>query len=205
MSQRKLFKKHNVINVYFEGKDITYEDKIKERALFKSYFMTKLNQSFSPNYGFGNYYDFPYDYNTHTTNNVYLKLGIKCLWTRNELMKILKNYVVRNKKIKLRFHEFKFQNSHYNIECMKFVGYASGTLIINGLTSNNKFRNNELRKYNKLSGDKLSKFQKGRLTQDEWLNMIHHMFLSLNIDYDEEALIYGLGKERIQFNLNRGK
>jgi len=204
MSQRKLFKKHNVINVYFEGKDITYEDKYKEMCKFNKHLQSLFN-SINRNYGAGNCYLFPYTYKNHNTSYVYVKIGIRQSITRNDLMKFIKNYHIKNDKIKIRTHEFYFKNSHYTIEALKFTGYFFGVLVGGELLNNYKFKNNELRKFNKLSGDKLSKFQKGRLTQDEWLNMIHHMFLSLNIDYDEEALIYGLGKERIQFNLNRGK
>lgn len=202
---KKLFQKHNVVNVYFEGKEATYKDKIKERDKFKEYLFETIKKSFNPEIGFGNYYNFPYDHNIHNTNSVYLKIGVKYLWTRNQFMKILKSYEVKNKNIKLRFQEFKFKNSHYTIEILKFTGYACGTIMYNNTISKKKFRNNILRKFNKINGDRLSKGQKKRLTCEEWLNLMHHMFLSLDINYQEEALIYGLGNKRIQYNINRSR
>lgn len=198
----KLFKRHNVVNVYFEGENLTYDEKIDERLSFKGYLWSKLVSNCDYSSLFGNYYNFPYDNKNAKTSNVYIKIGIRYLFTRNQLMKIIKGYTPKNNKIKLRFHEFKLKNSHYTIESLKFAGYACATVCQN-VVSDRKFRNNILRRFNSLSGDKLTKSQKNKLMSGEWLNMIHHMFLSLNIDYDEEALIYGLGKERIQFNLNK--
>ena len=100
-------------------------------------------------------------------------------------------------------YEFKFKNSHYTIESLKFWGYYCGQVVQNDIMNDGKFRNNILRKFNELSGDKLSKGQKKRLSCEEWLNLLHHMFLSLGIDYEEEAVIYGLGNKRIQYNINR--
>ncbi len=203
---RKLFKKHNVVNVYFEGKVVEDDDKIIERDIFRNYIRLKTIQICgSASNLFGNLYLFPYHHGNHKGTQVYLKVGTRNILTQKQLMDMIKRYIPTNKKITIRIHEFKFKNSHYTIEMLKFVGYAWGCLVRGNITEDKKFRDNILRRYIPGSGDKLSKEQKKRLSPDEWLNLIHHMFLSLDIDYNEEALIYGLGKERIQYNINKSK
>ncbi len=200
---KKLFPKHNVVNVYFEGKEVMYLEKVKERKSFVEYFRIKLMQSCDLTTLFGNYYMFPYNSEFHNTQQVYLKIGVREILSFNGLTEIIKGYKPKNENIYLETHKFKFKNSHYTIEVLKFYGYSWGDIVQNRILSDKKFRNNILRKFNNLSGDKLSKEQKKRLTCEEWLNLMHHMFLSLGIDYEEEALIYGLGNKGIQYNINK--
>lgn len=191
----KLFKKHNVVNVYFESNDkkVKTKDKIKEAGHFYDYVMGTLQRCVK----LGDCYLFPY----FSEDKVYFKVGVKNSLSRKQLGSVIKNYPIRHKKMETFHHWFdNFKKEHYTIEKLKFVGFYMSIIVKEELLKDRKFIRNSLGKTCSLSGDK----RKGiNLSDDEWLNLLHHMFLPLVIEYTDEIKIYQKAIAQMQYNVNK--